>query len=328
MRILFLFLATFLFGNEKLLIAKFEGIKPFYYQNQIVSLKLEILTAKDGKIRVFDDSNKSYEVLPLNDNGEYISNINFQLVDKLPKFSVFFEDKNITDEVNLTINSKIQHLYPPKNFSNIIAKGIKVSDKVLTNYDEHSNIVYLTINAYGGYSDDFTLHLQDEKLYFLDKNDTFSSYSYSALVPIDKHNFKFSYFNLKDNTYHNISFGIKLKNELVSTQTDIKPLATNNLIIIDILLGLLLIIWLLFYFYRRKVIYIILIVLNIAILVFMNLPKKDIVIPANTKIHILPFDKSTIFLVTTKAEKVKVLDEKNNYKKIEYNKYIGWIKDE
>jgi len=327
MRILFLFLTTLLFANEKFLIAKFQNLEPFYYENQLVNLQLKVLTAKSGKLEILDDKNNSYDIKQLN-NNEYISNINFKLKSNFPKFRVSLNDGNITNNLNLSINSEIKKLYPPKDFSNILANNIIINDKVLTNYDDKSNIIYLTINAYGGDAGDFTLHLKDEKLYFLDRNETFTSYSYSAIVPVDKKSFEFSYFNLKIKNYKKITFDMILKNETISTQTDIKPIAKNNLYIINILLVVLLLLWIVLYFYRKKTIYIILIMLNIAILVFFNLPKKDIILQPNTKVHILPFEKSTVFVITSMQTKVKVLEEKNGYKKIEFNKYIGWIKDE
>ena len=326
MRIILIFLAVFLFANEKLLIAKFSNLKPYYYNNQIVELHLNIISAKDGKIELFDDYNRSYEVR--DDNG-YFSDIIFKLEDKFPIFTIKLSEENKTlDKIDLRIDSQIKYLHPPKGFCGVLAKDIKITDMILANYDENSNIVYWTITTKNGNTEDFKLGLKNERLYFLDKNNSYSSYSYSAIVPINKRNFKFNYFNLEKEKYIPMSFSIKLKNETISTQTDIKPMTKSNIYLIDTLLGIITLLWIVLFIYRRKIIYIILIIISILILLFFNFPKKEIILQEGTQLHVLPFKQSTIFLVLGMDTKVKVLKEKNGYKKIEFNKYIGWIKDE
>ena len=340
MRIILIFFATFLFANEKLLIAKFTNLKPHYYNHQIVKLHLNIISAKDGEIKLFDDYNKTYEIKK--DNNSYYSDISFKLQDSFPKFTIKLYDKKIPlenyaifeenltllDELNVTIDSQIKQLYPPKKFCGILADDLEITDQILANYSKNANIVYWTIIAKNGNVEDFRLGLKNEKLYFLDKNDTISQYSYSAIVPLDKRNFKFNYFNLKDENYRNISFNIKLKNDTISTQTNIKPMTKSNIYLIDTLLGIITLLWIVLFIYRRKIIYIILIIISILILLFFNFPKKEIILQEGTQLHVLPFKQSTIFLVLGMDTKVKVLKEKNGYKKIEFNKYIGWIKDE
>ena len=327
MRIMFLFLVTFLFANEKYLIAKFENLQPVYYNHQIVNLKLKIISAKDGNIEVIDDKNKTYEVKK--DKYNYISNINFELNNTFPKFFVLLKENNVTlDEVELNILSKIKTLYTPKKFCGVLAKDLKITDKIMVNYDDSHNIVYWTLTAFNGNIQNFTLKLPKEKLYFLDKNDTMSSYSYSAIVPIDKKDFSFSYFNLDSKKYQIIRFHIEPKNETISTQTDIKPMAKTRLYIINIVLGVIFILILILYIYRKKWIYIILFIMIVAILIILNLPKKEIIVHKGTQIHLLPFKDSTIFIILKNDKKVKVLESKNGYKKIEINKHIGWIKDE
>ena len=329
MRIIFLFLVTFIFAfaNEKYLIAKFENLQPYYYNHQLVKLKLKILSAKDGNITVVDDKNQSFDLIKNNYN--YIANINFELNNSFPTFFVMLKENNETlDEVKLNITSEIKILYPPKNFCGILAKNIKITDKIMVNYDNNHNIVYWTITTFQGDGSKFKLKLTDEKLYFLDKNDSMDSYSYSAIVPIDKKDFSFKYFNIDSKKYENIKFHIEPKNETISTQTDIKPMAKTRLYLINLSLGIILFFLFIIYIYRKKWIYIILMLIIVIALVILNLPKKEIILQKGTKVHLLPFKDSTIFIILKDDKKVKVLSYKNGYKKIEINKHIGWIKDE
>jgi len=327
MRMILIFLATFLFANERLLITKFEDVKPYYYNHQIVNLKLKIISATDGNLKVFDDYNNSYPVI--DNNESYISNISFELNNSFPIFHVVLSDNGvILNQVDITLDAKVRNLYPPKNFCGVLADDLNISDKILTNYDDKNNIVYWTINSKNGNLNDFSLHFKDEKLYSIDNNNTEISYSYSALVPVNHTDFSFSYFNLKQEKYKNINFSIKLKNETVSTQTDIKPMSKNNIYIINILLGVFVLLWIVLFIYRRGWIYIILLLITIGVIVFFNLPKKEIILHQNTKIHILPFEKSTIFVVVGNDTKVKVLLTKDGWSKIEFNNYIGWVKND
>ncbi|NPA54879.1 MAG: protein BatD [Epsilonproteobacteria bacterium] len=321
--ILVLLFATFLFANEKLLMANFTDLKPYYYNHQIVNLHLKIIAAKNGILNLTDDMNRTYPV------NNHVGNIVFELNNTFPHLHLTLQDTNqtILDELNITIASKIKQLYPPKNFCGVIAKDIIISDKVLTNYDNNSNIVYWTIKTILGNAHDFTLHQQNEKMYFLDKNDTSSSYSYSAIVPRDKRDFDITYFDLDSEKYKTITIHIKLKNEKISTQTDIKPISKSNILILNTILGILILLWAFLFYKKGKITYIISILIAFAILVILNFPKKEITLPQGQQVHILPFDNSTVFFVAPKEMKAKVLKTRNGYKKIEFaNQYIGWIK--
>jgi len=324
--IILLFFSLFLFGNEKLVIAKFENLKPYYYNHQIVDLKLKIITISDSNLRVYDDYNNTY---PIQLNGDhYISDIRFELNNSFPIIHISLDNNSELYETNITINSQIKNLYPPRNFCNILADEFNITDTIITKYDDKYNMIYWTLNGKNANLKDFTLHLKDEKLYSLEQNGSIATYSYSALIPIRHFNLKFSYFNLQDENYKSLNVKMVLKNETISTQTDIKPIEKNNIYIIDAILAVFILILVFLYIYKKGWGYIVLIVLILIGLIFLNLPKKEIILKEGTKIHVLPFKQSTVFVVLAMDTKVKVLNEKNGYKKVEFNKYIGWVKDE
>ena len=147
------------------------------------------------------------------------------------------------------------------------------------------------------------------------------------MVPKHKNSFIINYFNIVNNKYEKISLNAKLNDEKVSTQLDLNPVNKTKIYIINGgLIGLILL-WLLLYYYRVKIIYIILLLITILYLVFLNWPKSEIVLNEKTKIHILPFNNSTVFMVISTPTKVKILDKKNGYEEVEFDKKIGWIKD-
>ena len=326
MRIILLFfiLMIDLFGKEQLIIANFENLNSYYYNNQIVHFKLKILTGVNGNLSLKDDINRSYSIQDM--NGTYISNIVFQLKDRFPTFIIDLNNSGVLEELNITPKSKVKILHSPKNFCGVLGSKLTITDMMLTNYDKHYNILYFNLSSDGNIKD-FKLNFTDEKLFQNIENNS-SIYGYSALVPLNQTDFNIKYFDLKSERYKTISFSLSLKNDTVSTQTDIRPMAKSNILIIDSVLAVIMILWAVLFYYRRKKIYIILILLVVLSLVFLNLPKKEIYLQEGTKIHILPFEKSTIFLVLEIGEKVKILDIQNGYKKIELHKHIGWVKDE
>ena len=312
--IFFIILFTFSYANESF-IAKFENLKPYYYNHQIVNLKLKIIS--DSNVSLRDEFNNTYSLIDT--NNSYIANLSFELNNSFKTFILKIGDY----EKNITPNVKIKYLHPPKNFCGVLANEFNITDKILANYDKDNNLIYLNIKTDGNINN-FSLGFRNEKIYSVGNN---GIYTYSATLDVGKNNFDIVYFDLNSESYKHIKFFIPLKTEETSTQTDIKPMAKNNKMIINIILSVLVLLWGALYFRKRKITYIILILLALLSLVFLNLPKKEIVLKEGTKVHILPFDKSTVFLIIGVDTKVKVLDTKGSFKKIEFNNHIGWIKD-
>ena len=317
MKKLLIFFAIFLFADEKLIISKFQNLKPFYYNHQFVNLKLKTIVA-EGNLTIQSDKNVSIKT-STDDNITYYSDINFTLNNHFPILQLILNDKNVTYEENLTINSQIQNLNAPNHFSGVLSSDFKIKNPMLLSYDDKYNIISFDIEGNGNLYD-FHLGLKNEKLISKNKN----QYSYSALTPLNQNQFNIIYFDM--NNFKTIKLNLHIKDETISTQTDIKPMNKSKIYIIDSLLGVVLVLFIILYWYRKKIIYIILIVLVILSLVFFNYPKPTIILHSGDKIHILPFENSTVFMVVGMDTKVKVLNEKNGYKKIEFNNKIGWVK--
>jgi len=326
-KIVFLLFTVFLFADEHLILSNFKNLKEFYYNHQIVHLELKTISAQNGKLIV--KSNYPVDInTTTDDNVSYISNISFELNNSFPEFNILLENNNSLneDEINLTINSQIRNLIPPSDFCGVLAKDLNVTHSELSSYNDEYNLLYFDILFKDANNRDFVFAQKVDSI-LKDKSGSNLFYSYSAIVPKNQNNFVIVYFNTIKNRYEKISFNAHLNNEKVSTQVDLNPVNKTKIYIINgILLGLILL-WLLLYYYRRKVIYIILIVMTLISLVFLNLPKAEIIIN-NKEVHILPFNNSTVFMVIDTPQKVKVLNEKNGYKQIEFNNKIGWIKND
>jgi hypothetical protein len=126
-KIIFLFFFIFTFADEHLILSKFKNIQKFYYNHQIVHLKLKTISAQSGDIVI--SSNYPIEVnTSTDDNITYFSNISFELNNTFPIFNVSLENNGIKfDEISININSDIRNLTPPKNFCGILAKELNLS---------------------------------------------------------------------------------------------------------------------------------------------------------------------------------------------------------
>jgi len=330
MRIVLLLLLFFniILANQRLIISKFENLKPYYYNHQIVHLKLKTITAESGVLDIEDDLNIS-TINTINEGDDYITDISFKLNGEFPKFYIkLTKDNQLLDEETIKVDSQLRHLYPPKNFCHVLANNLVVKDTILSVYDNNYNIIYFTILANNGNAEDFSLGYEDEKLYLISEMNNTAIYSYSAIVPKNKRRFNFLYFNLTNESYKDINFIAQLKDERVSTQTDIKPLDTSHLILRDIVGGALIILFLIIYVYRRRIIYLIFVLLITGYVLYINIPKADITLKEGTVVRLLPFKNSTTLFVASYPMKVKVLKEKDGWKKIDFKNQIGWVKDE
>ncbi len=74
MKKLIIFFAIFLFADEKLIISQFQNLKPFYYKNQFVNLKLKSIVA-EGNLTI--TSQNVTIATKTDDNITYYSDINF-----------------------------------------------------------------------------------------------------------------------------------------------------------------------------------------------------------------------------------------------------------
>jgi hypothetical protein len=324
--ILFIFILTFSFSEEKLIISKIENLKTSYFNNQVVHLKLNTIIAKGNEINVSIPN--AVIKTKTDDNTTFYTDIYFLLKDEFPIVKIsLLENYIVIDEMNLTLDSKINSLTPPLNFSNVIANELKIKNISSSIYDDNSNLLSLEIEANESNLEEFSIKISKEQEIEYNNDFINSKVLYYAIIPNIINQVDFSYFNLKEKKYINKIVKINPKNEKISTQSDINPTDNNYLIFINISIASLIFLWLVLFYFRRKWMYLVLIILAVLSLIFFNLPNKEMVLKEKALVHILPTPQSTIFLIVGIDTKVEILDSKNGYKKIMINSQVGWVKD-
>ena len=313
---LLILLPFFLFGE----IVKFEKPNPYYYENQIVTLKAKLILPSPKKIHAMPiraDVN-------ITAKNPYIYNITVKFKADNKEHKLMLTGKHFFKEINLNKIIKKKKLNPPTNYSNVLAKELKVLNPISTKYDQNSTILSFKLKCKECNIEDFKLNVKEQNLTVLDKNEA----SYYAVIPNVLKKINFYYFNINKETFERVEIPIKLKQETISTQTELNPEENKIFTPVNILILILIAFGLIVFLIYQKVWLLVFPLLLGALLVYILLPKGEIVLSKNTKIQILPTKQSTVIYISKGNEKAKVLNRLDKYTKIKINGKTGWVKNE
>ncbi|NPA12258.1 MAG: hypothetical protein GXO62_08445 [Epsilonproteobacteria bacterium] len=296
-------------------ITKYENLKPYYLPNEPTGLNIKIILPKEENITVIAPQNYEYNLTKINPYI-YRLHLNFKAKDKS---SVYVSSKDFLYEINLS-KIKIKNISLPQNFSHIYSPELKLQNVIASKYDTEKNIVSFLIKAQN--VKNFSLPYE-ENLTLLKENEA----NYYILLPKSQKKLTFYYYNTQNNQFQKVTIPIIIKQETISTQTNLKPEGDDlfspiNIFILS-LIGFGLIVFLVY----QKVWLLIFPLLLGTFLAFKILPKGEVALAPNTKLYILP-TKSTPFYETKTYTKAKILKKLKNYTKVEINNKIGWVKNE
>jgi len=221
-------------------------------------------------------------------------------------------------------------LNPKKNFSNIIADYFALVEFKTTNFDDDHNIIVFVAeaqrcdlaqmkfkNVFKQGVESMTESLEDSRV------------TYFVVVDKKLETFKFSYFNLQQNRFNNISIPIVVEDDKVVTQTDLKPKDQSKeriklIVAVCVTLVLLvLIVW------SKKYLYSIILIFPIAYMVFLSMPSKELCIKRGSDIYLLPVSNGTIFETTPEVIHLQQEGKTKGFVKVKLkNNKIGWVKNE
>jgi hypothetical protein len=312
----FLFFILFINIWANNLIITYPNLKKYYYKNQIVNLQIKILTPKNKEI------NFSLNQGELNITKKpyiYLLNLKFKNNSNIT-LKILSNDFNKTININSLFKTKTIDKIP--KFSNLLADDIKILNLIsaLTN---NKILLSFTIKAKNANLKDFKIN-KDENLTIINDNEA----TYYTYLPKHTKKFIFYYFNTTDENYKKITIPIILKEETISTQTDINPEEKTFFTPFTILiLGIIAFFIIIFLIYQNIFILIIPIILSIY-LIINHMPKGEKILKKDSPVKILPTQNSTIFYRPIVDTKVKILNKIDGYTKIKINNKIGWVKNE
>ncbi len=327
----------------KVLYLKYEELPKRVVKGEIFPITIRTLsTTQDYEQIKYNFSNQSgletLNSIPYRqESGKYFYDTFYFLVNskwaKLPDIEAYIEPNpnNKYDKTVLTSQElNVITLNPRNNFSNIVAESFGVVEYKTTSYDNKHNIIVFAADA--SRCDVSSLkfeHVYKQGVESITESVEDSKITYFVVVDKNLDYFKFSYFNLKQNRFNNITIPIIVDDDRVVTQTDLKPKDQSKerlklVIAISVALVLvLLILW------RRKYIYTIILVFPLAYIAYLSVPSKQLCIKKDSNIYLLPVSNGTVFETTSSVIHLQKEGEVKDFVKVKLtNSKIGWVKNE
>lgn len=219
-----------------------------------------------------------------------------------------------------------------KDFSNIVAKNVSISN-VKANLFDDKNVI-LSMDIMGEDVDFSSFRLDNPKIIRQSislSNQSLEKSNATILLtlPKDEKNIGFYYFDTQKEEFMKISADIEITSDEISTQSNLNPIENDMSAYWQIgFLVLAVLSLVLFVFFRTKYYLIALAIVFIGISFMYQKSYKEVVLKSGSICKILPTHNSTIFFKTEKEEKVKVLDTYGIYSKVLIGSKIGWVLNE
>jgi len=315
---IFIAFALFLFANDA--IVTFQNLNPSYYQNQIASFDIRIGLSQKDNIKIIPTKKMSITLKKLNDYL-YLLHVKTKITDPMP--SIIIKGTNLYKKVDLNKYIKITKLPQNKRFCNVLANKLEIKNAFASKYKDNKIILTFDIKCDNCNIEDFKLPYEQKLTVKSPTNAT-----YYAILPQNTKRLSFDYFNLKKNSFESVSIPVVLKDETISTQTNINAEQKTFFTPLNILILSLIAFTLIIFLIYRKIWLLIFPLALAGALVYPYIPKGEVTLPAKTKMYILPTKQSSVIYITNHPTSAKVLKRINNYLKVKINNKIGWVKNE
>jgi hypothetical protein len=340
---LFILSAIFLMAQDIYL--SYDPLSHTPYNGEVFEIKAKAIIAADDitNISTVYTQNPTIKILSENNIWRKIDDGKYELFLLLQVKSASFKlpDIRVTTTNTATVTSS-QLLDGPQYdatsivkspiFCGVLAKELAIKGFTTTKISDEENRLTLEITASDSNLNDFRFDktvVNDQKmvqnLYTFSK----SAIKYDVTLPASKKIFEFEFFNLSTNKFEKKNIPVKLKEDEVSTQSELAP--KSNISDLYQLLGVFLLAAGLYY-YGQKTERRFLKFLAFAslLLIYPLMFNQDtIVIKKGSMISILPTTNSTIFEITKEEYKVEKLFETDKYYKIKLeNDKVGWVAKE
>jgi positive regulator of sigma E activity len=307
-----------------------------------VTLKAMILKPQDSYDKVITtfSAEDNINVLTkdinwtLDKSNKYEATVTYKIYDKqftLPRITIaLVKDEEVIDFISVkSPDIKYEKIaVGQKLFSNIIASKLEVNTVKTKQYT--NNILHSTIHISASNSnlEDTKLgDYQEQKIESLEESYPEQNLYYSVMVPIHTKQLSFTYYNTKLQDFVKIQIPMILDDELVSTQTELNPYNSSILVYKQMLAGAFLGFFILLYIFTRGSVHLFFITVLIAILAYLFIPNKKIIVNKNVKVYILPTINSTVYETLESKKLVEIINDKGNFVKVLFeNQNIGWIK--
>jgi len=227
------------------------------------------------------------------------------------------------------LNIPVKKLPKEKNFSGVIASGLKIKNYQVSTFDEENNLITLVIEAHDANLEDIFIPTAIKDGKENKKRDgSRMGIHYYIVLPATDTSVTLTYFDTIKETFVDKIIPIQVQDASVAAQTDLNPKDDSFEALKKYILITLSIIFVALFLWKRDFFYLILAVISATVLLTFYTALAKVCVKEGVALYIIPTANSTIsFYIDTKYKTTK-LAERGDFVKIEYKHSIGWIKHE
>lgn len=326
----FLTLFTTLMASD----VEYSYVPKKVYEKQVFPISFLVIDSSDKKRIMFDFKGDKKPIMNepviINNGSKTFYTFYFkteQALFVIPEVDVTFDDSNkILPKISIPVKKIPQH----KNFSGVIASGLKIKNHQVSVYDEKTNLIAISFEAHDANLEDIYIPsaLKDgtEKV---KRTGSKIELNYYIVLPSEQKELNFSYFDTIKESFINKNIPIVMQDASVAAQTDLNPKDDSFETLKKYMLLGLIILFVLLFVWKRDFFYLILAVITAAVLLTFYTPLATVCVKEGSPLYIIPTSNSTTSIYIDTKYKTTKLAQRNEFVKIEYkNGTVGWIKNE
>jgi hypothetical protein len=224
----------------------------------------------------------------------------------------------------------IKTLEQREDYCQVLAADMKIKNSQVSNYDEKSHIVTLSIEAFEANLEDMQLrNVQESGIESLNRNNAKVEAEYYVVLPLEEKLLKFTYFNTIKKQYIFLEVPVVVADASVTTQSDLNPKEDSFEKLKKYTFMFLVGFFLLMFLFKRDFFYLVFGVVSLITLLTFYIPHKKICVKQGASLYILPTQTSTVSTKIDQKLDTMLLGERKGFKKVEYKEgIIGWVKNE
>jgi len=254
----------------------------------------------------------------------------FKTTDKvftIPEVSVNFNGKTKTLS---GVKIPVKKLPKSKNFSGVIASGLKIKNHQVSVYDETSNLIAIALEAHDANLEDIYIpSALKDGVENARREGSKMEIHYYIVLPAEQTLLTFTYFDTIKETFVEKNIPIQMQDASVAAQTDLNPKEDSFEALKKYTLIALTILFVLLFLWKKDFFYLVMAVISAAVLLTFYTALATVCVKEGSPLYIVPTSNSTTSIHIDKRYKTTKLAERNEYVKIEYKHgTVGWIKHE
>ncbi|MEY3089742.1 MAG: hypothetical protein RL113_58 [Pseudomonadota bacterium] len=315
---------------------KYSYIPKQVYENQLFAVT--VMGTKNAPMEnlklTFDPSSKTQPIfaqpLVVQNGSDSFYTFYFKAAQKdiqIPELLITSEESTTSIDARLI---PIVALEPADDFCHVLAAEMKIKNSQVSNYDEKSHIVTLSLEAFEANLEEIKVKgVSEYGIENIKRTNAKVEGEFYAVLPLKVTSFKFSYFNTIKKQYVLLEVPVVVADASVTTQSDLNPKEDSfeklKKYVFIFFVGF----FFLLFLFKRDFFYLVFGVVSLITLLTFYTPHQKVCIKQGAPLYILPTETSTISTKIDQQITTALLGERKGYQKVEYKPgIIGWVKNE